>query len=128
MILTRKANGLVNETESFLVNPGPEPSEAAVVEASDDLNEEQRWLGLRPFVCGCLSVRRVAVRGRPNLPSWRLRMILTRQRYGLVDETGSFLANPGPEASEPAVVKASDDFNKEKLRFGQRNRELSGES
>ena len=39
-------------------------------------------------------------------------MILPRKRYGLVNETGSFLANPAPEASEPAVVEASGDFNK----------------
>ena len=121
MIVTRKRYGLVNETGSFLMNPGPEASEPAVVEASDDFNKETLWLGLRPFVCGCLSARRVAVRSRPNLPSWRLRMIVTRKRYGLVNETGSFLANPGPEASEPAVVEASGDFNKEKLWFGQRN-------
>ena len=47
MILTRKTNGLVNETERVLVNPGPEPSEAAVVEASDDFNKEKCWFGQR---------------------------------------------------------------------------------
>ena len=41
MILITKSYGLVNETESFLANPGPEPSEAAVVEASDDFNKEK---------------------------------------------------------------------------------------
>ena len=30
MIFTRKSNGLVNETEGFKVNPGPEASEPAV--------------------------------------------------------------------------------------------------
>ena len=55
-------------------------------------------------------------------------MILTRKRYGLVNETGSFLANPGPEASEPAVVETSGDFNGEKLWFGKRNWELSNKS
>ena len=30
-------------------------------------------------------------------------MISTKKSYGLVNETGSFLVNPGPEASEPAV-------------------------
>ena len=47
MILIRKTNGLVNETERVLVNPGPEPSEAAVEEPSGDFNKEKRWLGQR---------------------------------------------------------------------------------
>ena len=55
-------------------------------------------------------------------------MISIRKMYGLVNETGSFLANPGPEASKQAAVEASDDFNKEKQWFGQRNTRLSGKS
>ena len=47
MIVTRKTNGLVNETERVLVNHGSELSEAAVVEASDDFKEEKCWFGQR---------------------------------------------------------------------------------
>ena len=40
MLFMRKSFGLVNETESFLGNPGPEPSEPAVVEATHDYDKE----------------------------------------------------------------------------------------
>ena len=33
-------------------------------------------------------------------------MILIKKSVGLVNERGSFLLNPGPEASEPAVRRA----------------------
>ena len=36
MILNKKSAGLVNERGGFLLNPGPEPSEPAAVEASHD--------------------------------------------------------------------------------------------
>ena len=51
-------------------------------------------------------------------------MLFIGKSFGLVSETGGFLVNPGPEPSEPAVVEASDDFNKEKCCFGQRNKKL----
>ena len=35
-------------------------------------------------------------------------MVLIRKRYGLVNRTGGFLVNPGPEPSEPAVVETSE--------------------
>ena len=35
MLFMGKSFGLVSETEGFLVNPGPEPSEPAVVETSE---------------------------------------------------------------------------------------------
>ena len=35
MLFIRKSFGLVSETGGFLVNPGPEPSEPAAVEASE---------------------------------------------------------------------------------------------
>ena len=45
MILIKKTYGLVNGTERFLGNPSPEPSEPAVVEASDDFSHEKPWFG-----------------------------------------------------------------------------------
>ena len=74
MILTRKTNGLVNETESVLVNPGPEPSEAAVVEASEDVNEEKCWLGQRKRNLPAKSASGGFRTGRVSpLPFWRRR-------------------------------------------------------
>ena len=40
-------------------------------------------------------------------------MLLMEKSFGLVSETGGFLVNPGPEPSEPAVVEASRDSDKE---------------
>ena len=40
MLFVDKSFGLVSETGGFLVNPGPEPSELAVVEASHDSDKE----------------------------------------------------------------------------------------
>ena len=47
MLFIRKSFGLVSETGGFLVNPGPEPSELAVVEASYDSDRESQWFGQR---------------------------------------------------------------------------------
>ena len=44
MLFVEKSFGLVSETGGFLVNPGPEPSEPAVVEASDDFDNETKGL------------------------------------------------------------------------------------
>ena len=41
-------------------------------------------------------------------------MLFMEKSFGLGSETGGFLANPGPEPSEPAVVEASHDYGKEK--------------
>ena len=40
-------------------------------------------------------------------------MLFIKKSFGLVSETGGFLVNPGPEPSEPAVVEASHDSDKE---------------
>ena len=40
-------------------------------------------------------------------------MLFVEKSFGLVSETGGFLVNPGPEPSEPAVVEASRDSDKE---------------
>ena len=40
MLFVEKSFGLITETGDFLVNPGPEPSEPAVVEGSDDFDKE----------------------------------------------------------------------------------------
>ena len=40
MLFVEKSFGLVSETGGFLVNPGSEPSEPAVVEASHDCGTE----------------------------------------------------------------------------------------
>ena len=45
MLLMGKSFGLVSETGGFVVNPGPEPSEPAVVEASYDSDKESKWFG-----------------------------------------------------------------------------------
>ena len=55
-------------------------------------------------------------------------MLFMAKSFGLVSETGGFLVNPGPEPSEPAVVEASYDSDKENQWFGQRNRKRSGKS
>ena len=55
-------------------------------------------------------------------------MLFVRKSFGLVSETGGFLVNPGPEPSEPAVVEASHDSDKENQWFGERNRTRSGKS
>ena len=55
-------------------------------------------------------------------------MLFIEKSFGLVSETGGFLVNPGPEPSEPAVVEASHDSDKENQWFGQRNRTRSGKS
>ena len=55
-------------------------------------------------------------------------MLFMGQSFGLVSEPGGFVVNPGPEPSEPAVVGASYDSNKENQWFGQRNRKRSGKS
>ena len=55
-------------------------------------------------------------------------MCFMEKSFGLVTETGSFLVNPGREPSEPAVVEAPYDSDKENQWFGQRNRKLSGKS
>ena len=55
-------------------------------------------------------------------------MLFIKKSFGLVSETGGFLANPGPEPSEPAAVEASYDSDKENQWFGQRNRKRSGKS
>ena len=47
MLFMGQSFGLVSEPGGFVVNPGPEPSEAAVVEASDDFNKEKCWFGQR---------------------------------------------------------------------------------
>ena len=55
-------------------------------------------------------------------------MFFIKKRVGLVSETEGFLVNPGREPSEPAVVEASYDSDKENKWFGKRNRKLSGKS
>ena len=47
MLFIKKSLGLVSETGGFLVNPGPEPSELAVVEVSYDFDTENHWFGQR---------------------------------------------------------------------------------
>ena len=47
MLFVKKSFRLVSETGGFLVNPGPEPSELAVVEASYDFETENQWFGQR---------------------------------------------------------------------------------
>ena len=55
-------------------------------------------------------------------------MLFMEKSFRLVTETESFLVNPGPESSAPAVVEASHDYDKENQWFGQRNRTRSGKS
>ena len=55
-------------------------------------------------------------------------MLFMEKNFGLVSETGGFLVDPGPEPSEPAVVEASHDYDKENQWLGHRNRTRSGKS